>query len=97
MSIRTLNSFRNSEKVNHLHVLWPIPNLEYGQRDGPFGDRCPLWFLRNNESASEAFVFDHLVAKELRQAFGGGDGSRFLSAVFLQSPRHGTILRDQTE
>ena len=72
-------------------------NLKNGQRNGSLRNGCSFWFLGDDESAGESFVFDHLIAQKLGQSFSRGDRSRLLSPVFFQSTGHGTVFGNQTE
>ena len=82
---------------SHLIAYQHIAHLKYGKRNSSLGNRRSLGFLGNDESAGQSFVLDHLVAQEFRQSLGSGNGSGFLSSVFLQRSGHGTIFGNQAE
>lgn len=63
----------------------------------PLGNRRALGFARDDVATAQTRVLHHLVSEELRQTFGGADGSGLLLAVVFQLPGHGAIFRNQLE
>ena len=82
-----------------LEVMSPHGGLSFEncQRDGPFGDWRALGLLRNDKTARQSGVFDHLVAQKLSESLGRRDGRGFLSLVLGKGFGHALVLGDQVK